>query len=275
MATKVQRTSNYNLFKFLETNREVRETQVKKILASIRNVGYILNPIIVNEKMEIIDGQGRYSALKELGEPIDYIVVPGLGIEECRAMNINQSNWTTADYIHSFAADGNTSYKYLEILLNRYRNVSANTVYNAVVLVGEVKSGSIKKGEFICSDEDYIAADERLAYINQFVDIARELVGRRDFFYAAVAFAYSHPDIDPERLKASILKNYRRLPPITNMEDALNGVADLYNYRNTKQPKVYLENDYRRMLEANSMRNRQDSYKPRSSRDNRGKKWGR
>ena len=39
----------------------------------------LMCPIIVNENYEIIDGQHRYSASKELGLPIRYIVGEGYG----------------------------------------------------------------------------------------------------------------------------------------------------------------------------------------------------
>ena len=38
-------------------------------------MGFIKNPIVVNEKMEIIDGQGRFEVCKEKGLPIYYNIV--------------------------------------------------------------------------------------------------------------------------------------------------------------------------------------------------------
>ena len=79
----VNRTTDYSLFKRLEGNRNVLEIRVKRITASIKKVGWIQNPVIVNEKMEVIEGQGRLEALKRLGMPVDYIIVPGIGLDEC------------------------------------------------------------------------------------------------------------------------------------------------------------------------------------------------
>lgn len=71
----VFRTKKYSQFKRLDSNRTVKTGRVNKIKQSIEKVGYVQSPIIVNEKMEVIDGQGRLEALKQLQIPVDYIVV--------------------------------------------------------------------------------------------------------------------------------------------------------------------------------------------------------
>ena len=100
---KVLVTNDYDMFKRLEGNRSVTELRVKKISNSIKTVGYVMNPIIVNERFEVIDGQGRLEVLRRLELPVYYIVVNGIGRKECIAMNINQTNWSLYDYIQSYA----------------------------------------------------------------------------------------------------------------------------------------------------------------------------
>jgi ParB-like chromosome segregation protein Spo0J len=63
---KIFETRDYGMFKRLKGNRDITTNRVAIIKASIENIGYISNPIICNENMEIIDGQGRYEACKEL-----------------------------------------------------------------------------------------------------------------------------------------------------------------------------------------------------------------
>ena len=48
---------DYDKFTRVKGNRNPKSA--KKIIESINNVGYILNPILVNEKFEVIDGQNR------------------------------------------------------------------------------------------------------------------------------------------------------------------------------------------------------------------------
>ena len=63
------RTTDYDAFKRVLGNRKVLEDRVSKILASFDKIGYIPVPIIVNEKFEVIDGQGRLEACKRRGLP--------------------------------------------------------------------------------------------------------------------------------------------------------------------------------------------------------------
>ena len=73
---EILRTNKYEIFKELKGNREISPLRITKIINSIKNVGYIINPIIVNEKMEIIDGQGRLEALRilKIEDKVDKIV---------------------------------------------------------------------------------------------------------------------------------------------------------------------------------------------------------
>ena len=96
---QILETKDYSKFKVLDGNRAIRDRRVDAIVQSITEVGYVTSPILVNENMEVIDGQGRLAALERLNMPVEYIVQEGIGIEECRQMNIHQSNWTDYDYV--------------------------------------------------------------------------------------------------------------------------------------------------------------------------------
>ena len=71
---KIYITKDYSIFKKLTGNRSTELERITKICDSIREVGYITSPILVNENMEVIDGQGRLEAFKELGIPVEYII---------------------------------------------------------------------------------------------------------------------------------------------------------------------------------------------------------
>ena len=94
-------TNDYSMFRKLEENRGVARDRVNKLVASF-SAKEILNPIVVNEKFEIIDGQGRYEALKILNKPIRYVVEKGANIEDCRRMNRYNKSWSNNDWIDSF-----------------------------------------------------------------------------------------------------------------------------------------------------------------------------
>lgn len=109
----VYSTMDYDEFKRLNGNRTVLIGRKNLIMSSIKERGWIRNPIVVNEKMEMIDGQGRFEALKELNMPIEYVVSEGATIDDCIALNLKQKNRGPIDYIQCYADMGNQNYSKL------------------------------------------------------------------------------------------------------------------------------------------------------------------
>ena len=58
-------TKNYNDFKFVKGNRAINYTHVNNLVDSIKEKDLQM-PIIVDEKMNIIDGQHRFEAYRLL-----------------------------------------------------------------------------------------------------------------------------------------------------------------------------------------------------------------
>jgi hypothetical protein len=104
----------------MEGNREVTARRAREVRTSIERIGLIPVPIVVNEHLEVIDGQGRLEAISQLKLPVFYIIVPGLGLQDCVAMNVNTTPWRMIDYIKSYAETGNDNYKRLLKLINGY-----------------------------------------------------------------------------------------------------------------------------------------------------------
>ena len=139
-------TQNSAIFKKLLGNRDVKPERVNNIIKSINDCGYVVSPIIVNEKMEIIDGQARVEALTKLKLPIYYQVVKGIGLRECVAMNLKQSNWKTEDYIHSYAkqlGENSEHYAHLEVAMEEYQGSIPLT--NIASILGRLSPSNVNK----------------------------------------------------------------------------------------------------------------------------------
>lgn len=251
MAEKVNvvyRTKNYNQFKRLDGNRSVPESRINKIMQSIQTVGYIQSPIVVNEKMEIIDGQGRVEALRMLELPIDYIMVKGIGIKECRAMNLNQSNWTVMDFIESYAEEGTDSYIFLLNLMKGYGKLGIVAVNNAITGLAAPNNKAIREGKFVCTLQDYERAVKILDYEKRFTGMVKKIEGRADYIYIAIGFCYQSDCIDNERLFEKLGEKYHHFKSPSNVEQALDEISKIYNER-FRGEKVYLSTDYKRSME--------------------------
>lgn len=74
MAGQILKTSSYTRFNSMRGNRKVSERHVRSLVNSISNRNLLAaNPILVDEAMNVIDGQHRLEAARKLNTPIYYI----------------------------------------------------------------------------------------------------------------------------------------------------------------------------------------------------------
>jgi hypothetical protein len=151
---EIKKTSSYSIFKKLDSNRTITKSKVERLASAIKSFDLTREkPIIVNEKMQVIDGQHRLEACIMLGLPIYYIVsdTNGRTNEAIILLNAHQSPWQLIDYIRNFASQGYESYVTLLdcIETNKISTslaipfVSNNTSHSS----REVKAGTFKVGK--------------------------------------------------------------------------------------------------------------------------------
>lgn len=250
MVTTVYKTDDLSIFKVLEGNRDIQDARLKKIKISIEKNGYIHCPIIVNEKMEVIDGQGRLEALRQLGMPVEFIVYEGLGVKDCVVLNVNSTNWSLLDYIESYAERGYRSYQYLLHLIKKYNELNAPICISAIsehFNSGKNNSSAkIKNGEFTCSGEQYERADRVLEYFMRFLKTIKNFPkGDIRFISSAIMFTYMLDDVDKEKLINKFERYYGMddIPKFIDVDGALKVLTMIYNRRN-QQNKIYFEVEY-------------------------------
>ena len=131
--TKVLTTTNYDQFTFLRSNREIDDNHVYRLVKLIKEEGHQKEPIIVNEKLEVISGQHRLRACEKLKMRVTYIISPGLTIKDAREMNNSQKPWSFKDHLRCYGHSSHhnyQAYKQVTALLEEYTSLS-----NAVALV--------------------------------------------------------------------------------------------------------------------------------------------
>lgn len=168
-------TTDYSIFKRLSGNRDVTETRCQQIMRSIETVGWISNPILVNEKMEVIDGQGRLEALRRMHLPVEYRIVKGANISHCRAMNDVNKPWYSKEFIQSYAETGDEGYKMLWQCMTQY-DVDLRTVLH---LAGkrDTQERKIKTGEFIFTRQDFGKALTKLPIYSAYWKAMKRFTG--------------------------------------------------------------------------------------------------
>lgn len=164
-------TKDYSKFILLEYNREkINKKHVGKIKTSIVQNGYLAsNPVIVNKKMEILDGQHRFTACKELGYPVLYKVVDDSRDNSDLIITLNntQKKWTMNDYINYYAGKyGKDDYLRLQALC-KGSNI-APTI--ALAIAGIKKSGAVSNK--VARGDLQFSLEDELKVVN-FYDRAR------------------------------------------------------------------------------------------------------
>jgi len=116
---KIHSTTDYSKFKYIKGNRDLVEAHVKKLSDQIAKKDFQI-PIIVNEKMEVCEGQHRLEAYKSLGMPITYMIKEGLVIQDIRKMNSTARAWTMQEFLDSHVTLGNKDYEVLKWFHEKY-----------------------------------------------------------------------------------------------------------------------------------------------------------
>jgi hypothetical protein len=115
----VYKTYDLSMFKSIDGNRVPNLQHIKRLASSVKEYGMKCNPIIVNERYEVIDGQHRLAAAKEAETFVYYIMIKGYTLSEVHTLNLNQKNWTKKDFMDGYADMGIESYIKLRHFVNK------------------------------------------------------------------------------------------------------------------------------------------------------------
>lgn len=229
----VQETTEYDKFQKLMANRDISRNHLNGLKAAIQQHPEILKvqPILVNEHLYIIDGQHRFQAAMELGLPVAYTVVPGIGIEVARQMNILQRRWTPRDFAKSYAMGGNKHYRAYLQAMDDYEGLNHSTVLLALRGVGLGEGGGLssefRRGDFEVGDLTEARKNlDRLLEIREIITIAMT-----NPLAAAFLQVFTVADFNYTRLIQRLrLAPKTMLHSATNKHDYLRMIEDIYNY---------------------------------------------
>jgi len=239
---KVYETKDYDMFKKLLGNRSVNPRQVNNIIKSISEVGVLPQPILVNEKFEVVDGQNRLEAFKKLECTVLFIVKEGLGVRDCIRMNMNNSKWKMDDYIDCFADLGNENYIKLKKLAEAYpfsKSLIASMTLGHYNSAGGGSKIMVTRGEYTLSDEEYNKAVETLDKVMELWDVAWGKGGNKTSLYDAIRFTVTH-DVDLNRMK-TVIEKMTFIEKYSDTYGYLRLFSEAYN-RGLRSGRIYLHN---------------------------------
>lgn len=226
----MEKTTNYDQFKQVTSNREVDTKHVKKLARAIQEKNLLhVNPIIVNDKHEIIDGQHRLEAARLLKLPIYYVVDKLIGDADISKLNANAKNWTLVDYINYYTVKKAKGFDVLSKYIAEYPFLRPTTI---IQLLSGRESGSnttndIRNGRVIVADEP--KAKELIALIQKLGNISMAAFDAK--CVAALQIVAKHDNFTAERLVSQIEKQPRAFVKCATKKQYIAMLLELFNYQ--------------------------------------------
>jgi len=224
-------TDEYDIFQIPSWNRSVDSNRKKRVKKSIDNVGYIQAPVLVNEKMEVIDGQARLTVCKEENIPISYIVISGIGKKECTSMNSTTTNWKLDDYLESYVSEEKESYIALKKLSEKFNKIPLSKLI-LICQKRSVNSGTkdfrFETGSFEFT-EDIIELSNKLTFITRMLDYTQKKFNNL-FCIGVLCAVYDMKNVDKELLIKQMEKYSNKLEIANNFSSAFNSLSNIYNF---------------------------------------------
>ncbi len=243
---KIHTTNKYN-FILVDGNRSIKPVKIKILSDSIKKYG-LFNPINVNFKNYILDGQHRYLSCKALNVPVKYIlsdidVSDKEMVSLIREINSVQTNWNNKDigYAYSIHADNKESYKkYLELI---GMGVSHSTVIEACGMLsrGDEKAKSyyydFKNGTMIITD----GVKHRVAgQIKMLADSKIDKkVWNRIYFIRALLKLRKQKDFEAYQFIDNFNKYPQKWISAYTVNENIKSIIKVHNYKARSKAKYY------------------------------------
>jgi ParB-like nuclease domain len=110
--TKILESKEYEKFRFLPFNRPISQRKIDTLVKRMEKHGFLPGtPVVVNRSFEILFGQHRFSAARQLQIPFFYVVdeKPRTIEEEIRLVADESSaadTWKNRQYLNAFSFEG-------------------------------------------------------------------------------------------------------------------------------------------------------------------------
>jgi hypothetical protein len=232
---KVYSTEDYGLFHYIDSNRTINKSHVNHLIQSFENNPSLIQtrPILVNENMEVIDGQHRLQAASTLRLPVYFMLATGTNIESAQQMNALQRGWSLVDFARSYALNSSNperaaKYKKFLALLEEY-NIPLTVLLQFVELKARgTGSRMFKEGKLSVPDEE-----RTRTLLEQEEDIRDVLpsrvLGDKYAILSALFKILTHPDYNHERMLTKI-QQAPVVEPQKNRVEYLRAFEAVYNW---------------------------------------------
>jgi len=239
---QVHTTTDYSMFKSIDGNRNVNLLHINRLKKSMQE-HYLFTVIVVNEKYQIIDGQHRYHAIRDLGMPLHYVMIPGYSLLQVQILNANSSNWSSQDYLQAYCDLGYEDYIMLNEFLRKYK---LNISIGASIFIGNTTGqGGLKAGapfEFF-KHGTLKVTDKQVKHAEKFMDMLYlfepyfDGFKTRSFVFALMKLS-NNLDFSITELLQKVKIQPSALQVCVQVNQMISLIEEIYNYK--RRDKVNL-----------------------------------
>ena len=239
---KYFKTKNYSMFKKVRGNRDVDPVHVARIVKLIAQRD-TKNPIIVNKKMEVLDGQHTLEARKQLGLDVYYLISESTDALDVAAMNTGKRNWGLKNHLDMHCDRGKPDYQIVRSKMIQYKTPIGETI---ALMLGQAQvknevTQDFKLGKFKIpagglANFDKVAKE--LVQISKSIDPFAKQIKRQ--LIRAYMIISKHKDWNFERLKAAMKSKGGKLSAVTSRDEYIEQIEKIYNGGLIKSKKIDL-----------------------------------
>ena len=221
---QVKESRNYEMFRSIDGNRPMNTLHLNRLKKSMEQ-DYLVSPIIVNEKFQIIDGQHRVKIASDLGLPIRYIQIDGYGLDEVHRLNQNSKNWTNQEFVDGYAGMGYKDYQYLLDFVSDH-DVTLTIAISLLSSNNGDQYMKIKNGTW------KVINKERGNTIAEWIQILKPYYDgtARKTFVLALQQLYENRDFEFSQLISKVTLQPMALVHCVNSNQYLSLIESIYNY---------------------------------------------
>ncbi len=234
----IYRTKNYSMFKTILGNRELDEGHLKKLERSVLKKNLLsCFPIVVNQRLQIVDGQHRLEVAKRLDLPVFYVIEVKTGIEDVVTVNTSTKSWSSQNFVDLYVKKGNENY----VVLDNFCKKFCVPVSVGLQLLGSVdNAGAYRKFKYGL----FVAKDVNFAYEvgNIVTEIRKHCeggIGRSRDLITAIIFIVRKSEMDIKKLLAKIERRHLKIEGKGNVKDYLREFEDIYNFRSRSPVRLF------------------------------------
>lgn len=234
----IQRTTDYSLFRSISSNREVDMKHVRHLASAIRSNNLLhLNPIIVNQDLQIIDGQHRLEAAEQLGLAIFYVIDDNIAKADIALLNSNQKNWSVMDYVNYWTVEKAQGFDVLSRFIFTYPFIPPSSCLQLLSADGSRDTKALRQGGVNVANYGMAVKVAECAKWFQNFNVA--FAFSRDFILS-LRCLFANPYFDEDKLRRQVEKQPRSLVKCINLRQYTEMLLEIYNYQVHEQNRLKL-----------------------------------